>query len=120
MDALGRERTMAITDGTAGSGLPVGSVVPLGSHTITVTNDACFLADGTLAGSRLTMDGAFRTLVNRMGVSIVDAAFVCATTPSRQLGLTRTGVVATGMAADLAVLTKDFHVAATYIDGRRC
>ncbi len=120
MNALGRERTMAITDGTAGSGLPVGSVVPLGSHTITVTNDACFLADGTLAGSRLTMDGAFRTLVNRMGVSIVDAAFVCATTPSRQLGLTRTGEIATGMAADLAVLTRDFFVAATYVDGRRC
>jgi len=120
MNALGRERTMAITDGTAGSGLPVGSVVPLGSHTITVTNDACFLADGTLAGSRLTMDGAFRTLVNRMGVSIVDAAFVCATTPSRQLGLTRTGEIATGMAADLAVLTRDFFVAATFVDGRRC
>jgi len=120
MNALGRERTMAITDGTAGSGLPVGSVVPLGSHTITVTNDACFLADGTLAGSRLTMDGAFRTLVNRMGVSIVDAAFVCATTPSRQLGLTRTGEIATGMAADLAVLTRDFFVASTYVDGRRC
>ena len=52
MAALGRARTMAITDGTAGSGLPVGSVVPLGSHTITVTDDAAFLADGTLAGSR--------------------------------------------------------------------
>ena len=65
--ALGRERAMAITDGTAGSGLPVGSVVPLGSHTITVTEDACFLADGTLAGSRLTMDGAFRVLTSRTG-----------------------------------------------------
>jgi N-acetylglucosamine-6-phosphate deacetylase len=120
MNALGRERTMAITDGTAGSGLPVGSVVPLGSHTITVTHDACFLPDGTLAGSRLTMDGAFRTLVTRMGVSVVDAAYVCATTPSRQLGLTRTGEIAVGMAADLAVLTKDLQVAATFVDGRRC
>ena len=79
---------MAITDGTAGSGLPVGSVVPLGSHTITVTEDACFLADGTLAGSRLTMDGAFRVLMSRMGASLVDAAYMCATTPARQLGLT--------------------------------
>jgi N-acetylglucosamine-6-phosphate deacetylase len=117
MVALGRERMMAITDGTAGSGLPVGSVVPLGSHTITVTEDACFLADGTLAGSRLTMDGAFRVLMARMGASLVDAAYVCATTPARQLGLTRTGEIAVGMAADLAVLTKDFHVAATYVDG---
>jgi N-acetylglucosamine-6-phosphate deacetylase len=115
--ALGRERTIAITDGTAGSGLPVGSVVPLGSHSITVTEDACFLPDGTLAGSKLTMDGAFRTLVQKMGVSIVDAAFVCATSPARQLGLTRTGEIAEGMVADLAVLTRDLRVAATAIGG---
>lgn len=117
MAALGRERMMAITDGTAGSGLPVGSVVPLGSHTITVTDDACFLPDGTLAGSRLTMDGAFRVLMTRMGASLVDAAYVCATTPARQLGLTRTGEIAVGMAADLTLLTADFQVTATYVDG---
>ena len=117
MRALGRERTMAITDGTAGSGLPVGSVVPLGSHTITVTEDACFLPDGTLAGSKLTMDGAFRTLIQKMGASLVDAAYVCATSQARQLGLTRTGEIAEGMVADLAVLTKDLKVAATVISG---
>ena len=118
MRALGRERTMAITDGTAGSGLPVGSVVPLGSHTITVTDDACFLPDGTLAGSRLTMDGAFRTLVLKMGASLVDAAYVCATSQARQLGLTRTGEIAEGMVADLAVLTADLQVAATVLGGQ--
>lgn len=117
MAALGRDRTMAITDGTAGSGLPVGSVVPLGSHTITVTDDACFLPDGTLAGSRLTMDGAFRVLIERMGASLVDAAYMCATTQARQLGLTRTGEIAVGMAADLAVLSRDYVVRATYVDG---
>jgi N-acetylglucosamine-6-phosphate deacetylase len=118
MRALGRERTMAITDGTAGAGLPVGSVVPLGSHTITVTEDACFLPDGTLAGSKLTMDGAFRTLVHKMGASIVDAAYVCATSQARQLGLTRTGEIAEGMVADLAILTGQLTVRATVIGGR--
>jgi N-acetylglucosamine-6-phosphate deacetylase len=117
MLALGRERTMAITDGTAGSGLPVGSTVRLGSHTATVKEEATFLADGTLAGSRLTMDGAFRVLVQRMGASIVDAAYMCATSPARQLGLTRTGELAVGMAADVTVLTRDLQVAATYVDG---
>lgn len=117
MAVLGRDRTMAITDGTAGSGLPVGSVVSLGSHAITVTDDACFLPDGTLAGSRLTMNGAFRTLVKRMQLPLTDAAYVCATSPARQLGLTRTGQIAVGMAADLAVLTPDFDVVATCVDG---
>jgi N-acetylglucosamine-6-phosphate deacetylase len=118
MRALGRERMMAITDGTAGSGLPIGSVVPLGSHSITVTEDACFLPDGTLAGSKLTMDGAFRMLVEKVGASIVDAAYVCATSQARQLGLHRTGEIAEGMAADLAVLTGDLAVAATVIGGQ--
>jgi N-acetylglucosamine-6-phosphate deacetylase len=118
MRALGRERTMAITDGTAGAGLPVGSVVPLGSHSITVTEDACFLPDGTLAGSKLTMDGAFRSLVQKMGASIVDAAYVCATSQARQLGLNRTGEIAEGMVADLAVLTEELAVTATVISGQ--
>jgi N-acetylglucosamine-6-phosphate deacetylase len=96
----------------------VGSVVPLGSHSITVTEDACFLPDGTLAGSKLTMDGAFRSLVQKMGASIVDAAYVCATSQARQLGLNRTGEIAEGMVADLAVLTEELAVTATVISGQ--
>ncbi len=116
---LGRERAMAITDGTAGAGLPVGSVVPLGSHTITVREEAAFLPDGTLAGSRWTMDAAFRVLLQKVGLGPVDAAHLCATTPARQLGLDDRGAIVAGYAADLAVLDADFKVAATYVDGVR-
>ena len=59
------EQTMAITDGSAGAGLPVGSKVSLGGRAVTVTEDACFLDDGTLCGSRITMDAAFRRLLRR-------------------------------------------------------
>ena len=44
-------RLMAITDGTAGSGLPVGSRTRLGDQEIVVTGRTAELADGTLAGS---------------------------------------------------------------------
>jgi N-acetylglucosamine-6-phosphate deacetylase len=115
--ALGAERTMAITDGTAGSGLPIGSVVPLGAHTITVTPDACFLPDGTLAGSRLTMDGAFRRLVSQWGLSLVAAARLCASTPAAQLGLTDRGRLEVGRRADLAVLDHDLRPISTFIRG---
>jgi N-acetylglucosamine-6-phosphate deacetylase len=115
--ALGAERTMAITDGTAGSGLPIGSVVPLGTHTITVTPDACFLPDGTLAGSRLTMDGAFRRLVSQWGLSLVAAARLCASTPAAQLGLTDRGRLEVGRRADLAVLDHDLRPVSTFIRG---
>ena len=115
--ALGAERTMAITDGTAGSGLPIGSVVPLGMHSITVTPDACFLPDGTLAGSRLTMDGAFKRLVSQWGLSLVAAARLCASTPAAQLGLADRGRLEVGRRADLAVLDHDLRPVATFIRG---
>ena len=86
---------MAITDGTAGAGLPRGSRATLGGRTITV-GDAAYLDDGTLAGSVLTMDRAFALLVSRMGLSLVDAATVCSTTPARALGLQGFGVIRPG------------------------
>jgi N-acetylglucosamine-6-phosphate deacetylase len=109
---------MAITDGTAGSGLPVGSRAALGGRPITVREQAAFLDDGTLAGSVLTMDGAFRRLVREMGFSLVEAAHMCATTPARRLGLAGQGRLAAGMVADLAVLDGDLAVSQTWVGGR--
>ena len=75
------------------------------------------LDDGTLAGSSLTMDRAFRTIVNRFGRSVVDAAAMCATTPARQLGLTGLGVIAEGAVADMVVLDREYRVVRTFIAG---
>ena len=110
-------RMMAITDGTAGSGLPVGARARLGEQEIIVTERTAELADGTLAGSVLTMDAAFRTLVNRVGVSFVDAVQMCSTTPAFELGLTEAGAIAHGMTADLVVLGPSLTVRQTYLAG---
>ncbi len=114
--AKGTAGIMAITDGTAGSGLPSGSRTRLGGRAINVTQ-AAYLDDGTLAGSVLTMNRAFAMLVTTMRLSPVDAATVCATTPARALGLQGFGVIARGAAADLAVLADDFAVAQTWVGG---
>ena len=108
---------MAITDGTAGSGLKAGSRAVLGGRPIIVTPQSAVLEDGTLAGSILTMDGAFRMLVERAGLSLVDAARMCATTPAERLGLAQTGQLAPGWIADLAVLGPGARVRQTYISG---
>jgi N-acetylglucosamine-6-phosphate deacetylase len=111
-------RMMAITDGTAGAGLPVGTRTVLGDQAITVSESAAFLADGTLAGSVLTMDRAFEMLVNRVGFSPVEAATMCATTPARELGLVGHGAIVPGAVADLVVLDAQFAVVQTYVAGR--
>jgi N-acetylglucosamine-6-phosphate deacetylase len=114
--AKGPSRVMAITDGTAGAGLPRGATSVIGGRRITV-GDAAYLDDGTLAGSVLTMADAFGRLVSRVGVSLVDAATMCSTTPARALGLHGFGVIARGAVADLVVLNRDLRVVRTYIGG---
>jgi N-acetylglucosamine-6-phosphate deacetylase len=110
---------MAITDATAGSGLPVGATARLGGQTIHVRGEAAFLENGTLAGSTLTMDRAFRTIVTSVGASIVDAAAMCASTPARQLGLSGWGVLEEAAIADIVVLDRDFQVVRTFIAGEQ-
>ena len=110
---------MAITDGTAGAGLRSGTLTRLGGRTIRVSDQAALLEDGTLAGSTLTMDRAFRNIVTMFGMSIPEAATMCSTTPARALGLTRFGVVAEGNIADLVVLDRAFRVVRTFIAGEQ-
>ena len=119
MAAKGAHGVMAITDGTGASGLPVGSVARLGGQRIESRGDAAFLETGTLAGSTLTMDRAFRHIVTRFGGSIVEAATMCSTTPARELGLTGFGVIAVGAIADLVVLDREFRVVRTFIGGEQ-
>ena len=111
-------RMMAITDGVAAAGLPEGATASLGGRTIRVRNSAAYLEDGTLAGSVATMDGVFRFLVNDVGLSLNDAAQLCATTPASALGLTGTGTLTKGAIADLVVMDRHFRVKRTYISGR--
>jgi len=108
----------AITDGTALSGLGAGARAMLGGRTITAGESAAHLTDGTLAGSTLTMDRAFQMLAGSIGLSVVDAATICATTAARELGLVGHGVLAPEAVADVVVLDGNFAVVQTYIAGQ--
>lgn len=119
MAAKGSDGVMAITDATSGAGLKQGSKARLGGRQIEVGAQAAFLEDGTLAGSTLTMDKAFRNIVTSFGGSLVDAAMLCSTTPARALGLSGFGVLAEGGAADLVVLDRSFQVVRTFIGGQQ-
>jgi N-acetylglucosamine-6-phosphate deacetylase len=114
--AKGTSKIMAITDGTAGSGLASGATATLGGRRISI-GDAAYLDDGTLAGSVLTMDRAFAMLVTTMGFSLIEAAHMCSTTAARELGLHGFGVITEGAVADLVVLDPGLQVVETYIAG---
>jgi N-acetylglucosamine-6-phosphate deacetylase len=93
-----------VTDAVAAAGMPPGEY-HLGSHPIFKDQTSVRLADGTLAGSVLTMDQALRNLLH-LGLALDEAASRCATLPADYLGLTDRGRLTPGAAADLVVVDR--------------
>ncbi|WP_040924795.1 amidohydrolase family protein, partial [Saccharomonospora iraqiensis] len=82
---------------------------PLGRLDVEVTGGVATLpSDGTLAGSTLTMDAAFRHLVRDVGLTVSEAVAATAGHPAALLGLSgTTGALRPGLSADLVVLDAD-------------
>ena len=79
---------------------------------------AAYLADGTLAGSTLSMDEALRNVVS-VGVPIARAARHTGANPARVLGLSDRGRVTPGARADLVALDPEtLAVRAVWVAGR--
>lgn len=115
--AKGVSGVMAITDGTAGSGLPVGTRATLGGQRVTVTDRWAALDDGTMAGSVSTMAQVWQVLTGPVGLSPVDAAQLCATTPARQLQLHDYGRLTPGAVADIVAIDAEGRIRQVWIDG---
>jgi N-acetylglucosamine-6-phosphate deacetylase len=82
----------------------------LGRHTVTKCMGGVRLADGTLAGSTLTMDRALQNLVDTVGLDLVDAARRVSTNACDYLGLSDRGRLVPGAWADAVVLDRDLKV----------
>lgn len=114
--AKGARGIVLVTDAMGAMGMPPGSYV-LGDRAVTVDATSARLADGTLAGSILTLDAAIRNLVEFAGASLADAAMAASATPARVLGLKR-GAIAPGYAADFVLLDPSRRVEKTIVGGR--
>lgn len=108
-------RLYFVTDATAAAGMPDGDY-PLGRHTVTKRSGSVFLADGTLAGSALTMDQALRNLVS-IGVDLADAALRLATYPADFIGARDRGRIEHGAFADFVALDSDLQVVKVVVEG---
>lgn len=104
-----------VTDSTAAAGMPDGKY-KLGSHVVTKCMGGVRLADGTLAGSSLTMDQALRNLV-RIGLDLSDASRRLSTFPADYLGITDRGRLAHSAFADLVVLTPALNLKKVFVEG---
>jgi N-acetylglucosamine-6-phosphate deacetylase len=83
----------------------------------TIRDGAARLADGTLAGSIISMLDGVRLIVEKAGVSIADAAMMAATNPAILLGLSDRGRLQIGARADLIVLSPALELKSVFIGG---
>lgn len=105
-----------VSDSTAATGMPDGEY-RLGSHQVFKCMGGVRLADGTLAGSTLTLDQALRNLVDSLGLTVLDASKRVSTHAADYLGVVDRGRLATGAWADLVVLDRDLQLQSVYIEG---
>jgi N-acetylglucosamine-6-phosphate deacetylase len=107
-----------VTDSTAAAGMPDGDY-RLGRHRVTKCLGGVRLADGTLAGSTLTMDQALRNLVGTLGLDLADASRRLSTHAADFIGLADRGRLAPGAWADCVVVDRDLALQRVWVEGER-
>ncbi|MDT0460177.1 N-acetylglucosamine-6-phosphate deacetylase [Streptomyces sp. DSM 41527] len=110
----GAGRVAFITDAMGAAGMNDG-MYPLGPMQVEVKDGVARISSGptagSIAGSTLTLDRAFRRAVTLDGLTVDQAVQALSATPARLLGIDdRTGSLQTGKDADLVVLDAAYEV----------
>lgn len=111
----GADRAVAITDAMEAAGMPDGEY-SLGGQPVFVKEGAARLADGTLAGSVLTMNEAFYNLIHRYGADPLSACKMCTSTPARSIGESVAGHMVPGSPAILTRWSRKWDMISVITD----
>ncbi|WP_223635066.1 N-acetylglucosamine-6-phosphate deacetylase [Planococcus sp. 4-30] len=112
----GAERLILITDAMRAKGLAPG-VYDLGGQDVQVTKKDARLADGTLAGSILTMETAVKNIQSITGCSLNELVAMTSANAAKELGFANKGRLQAGADADVAILDDNFNVQMTICRG---
>jgi N-acetylglucosamine-6-phosphate deacetylase len=115
--AKGADGVALITDSIGAAGMPDGEYA-FEEQAITVAAGAARLADGTLAGSMLTMDQGVANLLAFGAADLAEAVIMGSTTPAHVLGLHgQKGQIAPGADADLVAFDDQLQVRWAMVGG---
>jgi N-acetylglucosamine-6-phosphate deacetylase len=110
-------RTALVTDAIRACGLSEGTY-KLYEYDVAVADGAARLADGTLAGSVLTMDGAVKNMVELAGLPIETVIPLATEVPARIAAVAdRKGKIEHRYDADLVVMNERFEVERVWARG---
>ena len=118
LQAKGSDNAVLITDAISAAGMPDGTY-QLGPIQVEVKDGKC-TANGTLAGSVLTMDRAVRNVTQFAGWSLRDAVRAASLNPARAAGLGGHGRLEAGAQANIVVLSPSGQVRQTIVRGHGC
>ncbi|KQL36456.1 N-acetylglucosamine-6-phosphate deacetylase [Bacillus sp. FJAT-25509] len=113
----GAKKISVITDAMRAKGLEDGKY-ELGGQPVFVKNKSARLEDGTLAGSILKMDDAFRNIMAFTGCSPEEAVQMTSINQAEEFGLKHKGALEAGKDADFVQMTPDFFVIDTTRQGK--
>ncbi len=116
LKAKGKEDAVLISDAISATDMPDGRYM-LGGIEVEVKGGKC-MADGKLAGSVLTMDGAVRNVMRFAGWDLQQSVRLASENPARVAGLKTRGKIEPGARADFVVLNSFGKVMKTVIGGR--
>ena len=98
-------------------GLPDG-ISELGGQTVYVKDGAARLADGTIAGSVVTLNRAMANFRNNTGATVPEVVRMVTENQAQELGLfEKIGSLSPGAAADITLFNENFTVLNTFVDG---
>ena len=115
--ARGKDGIILVTDKVA-LAQTSGVEKNVGRARAAIRDGAARLADGTLAGSIISMLDGVRVMIEKAGVSIGDAAVMAATNPAKLVGANDRGRIDVGARADLIVLSPALELKSVHIGGR--
>ncbi len=85
---------------------------------ITVRDGACYLSNGTLAGSALSMNRAVRLMRDLGGAPLIESVQMATATPARVLGMQdEIGALKPGARADIVICDHDLDVWKVFVGG---
>lgn len=117
LKSKGVDGIVVVSDMMTACGLGPGTYT-LSTKEVTVDETSARLADGTLAGSILTMDQALRNLVSWSDATPAEALHMMTVVPARLLGDQQRGRLVVGTRADLALWNADLRPTITIVGGR--